>query len=116
MSKEKVKLIWNALDEKKAHDITVIDISNVSIMADYFIIADGENRNQVQAMSDSVEEEMLKAGYHYKSLNGYQGGSWILMDYHDVVVHVFHKDDRLFYDLERLWRDGRHVFRDELNT
>ncbi len=115
MKNEKLKLIWEALDDKKAHDIAVIDISNVSIMADYFIIADGENRNQVQAMADNVEDEMLKAGYHYKALNGYQAGSWILMDYQDIVVHVFHKDDRLFYDLERLWRDGRRVFRDELD-
>jgi len=115
MSKEKVKRIWDALDDKKAHDIAIIDISNISIMADYFVIADGENRNQVQAMADNVEDEMLKAGYHCKALNGYQSGNWILMDYQDVVVHVFHKEDRMFYDLERLWRDGRHVSRDELN-
>ncbi len=114
MKNDKLKLIYDALDDKKAHDIAVIDISNVSIMADYFVIADGENRNQVQAMAGNVEDEMLKAGYHYKALNGYPAGSWILMDYQDIVVHVFHKDDRLFYDLERLWRDGRRIFRDEI--
>ncbi|MBQ8638093.1 MAG: ribosome silencing factor [Lachnospiraceae bacterium] len=114
MNKEKAKIIYDALDEKKANRISVIDIEKISVLADCFMIADGENKNQVQAMADNVEEEMLKAGYHCKSITGYQSGSWILMDYQDIVVHIFGREDRMFYDLERLWRDGRQVQKEEL--
>lgn len=114
MNKEKARIIYEALEDKKANRITVIDIEKVSVLADCFIIADGENKNQVQAMADNVEEELAKVGCHYKSVSGYQSGNWILLDYQDIVVHIFHKEDRMFYDLERLWRDGRLIQRDEL--
>ena len=81
-----------------------------------FIIANGENSNQVQAMIDNVEEEMAKAGYHYTQREGYQAARWILLDYKDVVVHVFSKEDRRFYDLERIWRDGRFIEKEELES
>ncbi len=106
-SKEMVKLAYNALSEKKGEDIKIIDIHEVTVVADYFIIAHGSNPNQVQAMSDSVEEAMEKAGYECRQVEGYQNANWILMDYKDVIVHVFCKEDRLFYDLERIWRDGK---------
>ena len=107
--KEMVKIIYDALADKKAGDIKVIDIQNVSVISDYFIIADGSNKNQVQAMADNVEEEMEKAGCHIKQMEGYQTANWILMDYNDVIVHIFSSEDRLFYDLERIWRDGKSV-------
>ena len=104
---EMVKLAITALEDKKGEDIRVIDIHEVSVLADYFLIASGSNGNQVQAMADNGEEELGKAGYPCKQVEGYQSANWILMDYGDIIVHVFDKEDRLFYDLERIWRDGK---------
>lgn len=108
-SYEMTKLVIDALEDKKAVDIKVIDISKVSVMADYFIIAHGTNKTQIQALIDSVEEKMGKAGFVPKQIEGYQNANWILMDYGDVIVHVFDQENRLFYDLERIWRDGKVV-------
>ena len=102
-----VKAAVAALEDKKAEDVTVIDIAGVSSIADYFIIADGSNPNQVQAMADNVEEMLGKAGCECKQIEGYQSANWILMDYKDIIVHIFCREDRLFYDLERIWRDGK---------
>jgi len=108
------KLAISALEEKKGEDIRIIDISEVSVIADYFIIASGSNSNQVQAMTDEVENALGKAGYECKQIEGYQTANWILMDYRDIIVHVFSKEDRLFYDLERIWRDGKTISPEEL--
>ena len=108
-SKEMLKVIIDALQDKKAEDIRVIDISNVSVIADYFVIASGSNTNQIQAMVDNVEEEMFKAGFDDPKVEGYNTASWILLDYKDVIVHVFSEDDRVFYNIERIWRDGKEV-------
>ena len=106
-SKEMTKLAIAALEDKKANDVRVIDIAGVSVIADYFVIASGSNTNQVQAMADNVEEILEKAGCECKQIEGYQNANWILMDYKDVIVHIFCREDRLFYDLERIWRDGK---------
>ena len=108
-SKDMLKVIIDALQDKKAEDIRVIDISNVSVIADYFVIASGSNTNQIQAMVDNVEEEMFKAGFDDPKVEGYNTASWILLDYKDVIVHVFSEDDREFYNIERIWRDGKEV-------
>ncbi len=113
-SKKMAKLVIEALEDKKAEDIKIIDISGVSVLADYFIIANGTNTNQVQAMIDNVEETLGKAGYTPKQIEGYNTANWVLMDYTDVIVHVFDKENRLFYDLERIWRDGREVSKDDI--
>ena len=113
-SKEMAKLAYQALSEKKAEDIRIIDISEISVIADYFIIASGSNANQLQAMQDSVDEQLYKAGYLAKQIEGNQRSSWILMDYSDIIVHIFSKEDRLFYDLERIWRDGKDIDLEEL--
>lgn len=113
-AKEMVSVIYKALEDKKAQNITVINIEGVSVIADYFIIASGDNYNQVQAMADSTEEEMEKSGHICRQIEGYQSANWILMDYNDVIVHIFNKEDRLFYDLERIWRDGKVVTLEEL--
>ena len=105
-SKETAKLAVHALEEKKAKDIRIIDISDVTVLADYFIIASGNNRNQVQAMADEVEEALYKAGMEPKQVEGYQTANWILLDYQDIIIHIFDEENRLFYDLERIWRDG----------
>ena len=106
-SKEMVKIAYEALSDKKGQDIKIIDIQSVSVLADYFIIADGSNPNQVQAMADNVEETLAKAGYEPKQIEGTRNSSWILMDYGDLIVHLFDEENRLFYDLERIWGDGK---------
>ncbi len=103
------RLACKALEAKKAMDIKVIDIHGVSVMADYFIISTASNPNQMQAMVDQVEETLEKAGHQIKHVEGDRGSSWILMDFGDVIVHIFDEENRLFYDLERIWRDGRAV-------
>ena len=108
-SKETAKLAVHALEEKKAKDIRIIDISDVTVLADYFIIASGNNRNQVQAMADEVEEALYKAGMEPKQVEGYQTANWILLDYQDIIIHIFDEENRLFYDIERIWRDGKKV-------
>lgn len=113
-SKEMAKLVCTALEEKKAEDIKVINIEEVSVLADFFIIASGTNRNQVQAMADNVEETLGKEGVNPKQIEGYQTANWVLLDYGDVIVHVFDEENRLFYDLERIWRDGKSVEVEEL--
>ena len=113
-SKEMVKIAYEALSDKKGQDIKIIDIQSVSVLADYFIIADGSNPNQVQAMADSAEEALGRAGYDAKQIEGYQSANWILMDYKDIIVHVFSKEDRAFYDLERIWRDGKQISKEDL--
>lgn len=114
VGKEMAKLACKALDEKKALDIKIIDIAEVSTIADYFIIASGTNQNQVQAMVDNVDEKLGKAGYAPKQIEGTRSSSWILMDYGDLIVHVFDEENRLFYDLERIWRDGKEISAAEL--
>lgn len=114
-SREMAKIAYDALAEKKANDIKIIDISGVSVLADYFIIASGSNRNQVQAMVDSVQEDLYKkAGLEAKQIEGYQTANWILLDYADIIVHVFDEENRLFYNLERIWRDGKDIAIEEL--
>ena len=108
-SREMAKLACEALADKKGEDIRVIDIAGISLLADYFIIANGSSESQVQAMVDNVEEEMHKAGYSLKQREGYGSGNWVLLDFGDVIVHVFDKENRLFYDLERIWRDGKNI-------
>mgnify|MGYP000613669745 CR=1 FL=1 len=104
---EMVRLACKAMDEKKAIDIKVIDIHEVSVIADYFVIASGSNLNQVQAMVDNVDETLGRAGFEAKQIEGTRNSSWVLMDYGDMIIHIFDEENRLFYDLERIWRDGK---------
>lgn len=113
ITKEMAKLAIDALEDKKAEDIRVIDISEVSVIADYFIIASGNNRSQVQALIDNVEEKLGRAGHEPKQIEGYDAANWVLMDYKDIIVHVFDQENRLFYDIERIWRDGKNVSLEE---
>ena len=113
-SLEMAKLAIAALEEKKAEDIRVIDISQVTVIADYFIIAGGSNRNQIQALCDSVREKLGRAGFPEKQVEGYDTANWVLIDFRDVIVHIFDKENRLLYDLERIWGDGKQVELDAL--
>ena len=111
---EMAKLACRALDEKKGKDIKVIDIHEVSVIADYFVIASGDSTTQIQAMINNVEEHMHKNGYAVKRVEGNKNSTWVLMDFGDVIVHIFDKEDRLFYDLERIWADGKVLQADSL--
>lgn len=107
--KKMAGLAIEALEDKKAEDIRVIDISEVSVLADYFLIASGKNRNQLQALADEVEEKLGRAGYPMKQSEGYDSANWILLDFGDIMIHLFDQENRLFYDLERIWRDGKQI-------
>lgn len=105
-----VKNIIEALEDKKAENIQVIDIHEISSIADYFIITNGTNKNQIQTLSDNVEKMLAeRSGIHPKNIEGYNNANWILIDYADILVHIFDKESRGFYDLERIWRDGSHI-------
>lgn len=113
-STQLAKLAISALEDKKAEDIRVIDIEEVSVLADYFIIASGNNRTQVQAIADEVEERLGKAGAAPRQIEGYQAANWVLLDFGDVIIHIFDAQNRLFYDLERIWKDGMQIDPDTL--
>ena len=114
-AKEMVRIAYDALDEKQGCDIEILKIDEISVVADYMVIASGDNQNQITAMTDLAEEKLAQAGYINKRIEGNKNSTWILMDYGDVIIHVFSKEDRLFYDLERIWRDGKKVDRAELD-
>lgn len=113
-SLEMAKLAIEALEDKKAEDIKVIDISEVSVLADYFIIAGGNNPSQIQAMCDNVEENLGRAGHPSRQIEGYDTANWVLLDFGDIIVHIFDKENRLLYDLERIWRDGKAIPKEDL--
>nr|WP_294492292.1 ribosome silencing factor [uncultured Mediterraneibacter sp.] len=113
-SKEMARIAWQALSDKKGEDIQIIDITGISVLADYFIIANGNNDSQVSALVDNVEDELHKSGYELKQREGRGGSSWVLLDFGDIIVHVFDKENRLFYDLERIWKDGKNITIEEL--
>ena len=108
-SLEMTKIAYQALEEKLAEEIKVLDIRQISVIADYFIIANGKNKIQVQAIDDNVQDALQKAGYEMKQMEGYQNGTWVLIDFGDIVIHIFDQENRLFYDLERIWKDGVEV-------
>ena len=104
---KKLEIITHAIEEKKGIDKQVIDISGMTTIADYFVIVSGNSSSQAQAIADGIEEEMAKACYEKLSRDGYQSGRWILLDYEEIIVHIFHKEDREYYKLERLWTEDR---------
>ncbi|MCR4903682.1 MAG: ribosome silencing factor [Butyrivibrio sp.] len=108
-SKEMAKLAIKALEDRKGEDIRVIDISEISALGDYFIIANGTNISQIQAMTDNVDMVLGKAGYVPKNIEGYESAKWVLMDFGDIIIHIFDKENRLFYNLERIWKDGKET-------
>lgn len=108
-SLEVSKLAAKALSVKKGLDIKVIKIEDISVLADYMVIATGTSSTQVKAMADNVEYELDNAGVSVSHIEGYRSNTWILMDYIDVIVHVFIDETREFYDLERLWKDGEEI-------
>lgn len=105
--REVVMLAKKAMEEKKAEDIKVLNITGLSPIGDYFVLATGNNRNQMQAMADEVDQELAKVNVHVKQVEGYDNANWILMDYGDFMIHIFNPESRDFYNLERIWRDAK---------
>lgn len=97
------------LKDKKAKDIRLLDIHEISTLADYFIIATGTSTTQVQAMADELDEKMQKAGFKLYHKEGFRGGRWVLLDFSNLVVHLFHTEEREFYNLERIWVDAKDI-------
>ena len=97
------------LSNKKGKDIKVIEISDVSVLADYIVIATGSSSTQVKALAETVEEKLDEMGISVSHIEGHRSNSWILLDYIDVIVHVFSNEAREYYDLERLWQDGKEI-------
>ena len=105
---EQVLKMAEVLDMRNAEDIVIINISNASIIADYFIICTGKASNHVRLLSDELEQSMGKEQVQCTRIEGYQDGRWIAMDFSDIIVHIFHKDERDFYDIERLWKSDNN--------
>ena len=108
-TREQALEIVKILDSKKGLDIKLINISDVSSLADYMVIATGTSSTHVKALADEVEYKLDQAGISVSHIEGYRSNSWILLDYIDVIVNVFDDEARDFYDLERLWQDGESV-------
>ncbi len=106
---EKIKTIVKALNSKKAEDIQVIGISELTILGDYFIIANGTSSTHTKTLADEAEFMMSQQGIEPARKEGHGGSNWIILDYEDVIVHVFYKDTRDYYQLERMWADGKKI-------
>lgn len=111
--KTKKEKVIEVLRDKKAKDIKIINIGELSTLADFFIIATGTSTTHVQALADNLEEKMEESGYTIHHKEGFRSGRWILLDYYDIVVHIFFEEEREFYNLERLWADANTVTIDE---
>ncbi|MGI6705215.1 MAG: ribosome silencing factor [Clostridia bacterium] len=105
-SRELAIQIGNILDEKKAEDIILLDIHHITVIADFFVICSGRSTIQVKALCDEVEAKMEEKGYAPYRKEGYAEGRWVVLDYGDVILHIFHEEERQFYNIERLWADG----------
>ncbi len=108
------KQIYLILDDRQAEDIRVIDISEISILADYFIIAHGKNTSHIDALVDNVDQKLSQNGVDPKHIEYSNDRGWVLMDYSNVIVHIFSEQDRKFYELERIWADGKRI--DDINA
>src|ERR1043165_6568215 len=107
---EEVKLALTCAADKKASDLRALDLREIASFTEFFIIATGANQRQVQAITDEIEEQLKKQlGARPVRTEGYSAAEWVLMDYGDFIVHIFEKNAREFYDLERLWRDAKRV-------
>jgi ribosome-associated protein len=105
-----LQLAINCADDKKAARISVLDLRQIASFTEFFVIADGSNQRQVQAIADEINEQLKKQlSRRPVRIEGYNSAEWVLLDYGDFVVHLFNKESRDFYDLERLWRDAGTV-------
>jgi len=108
-NKEIVQLIAEACDDKRAEDIIALDMKQVSLIADYFIICHGNNERQVQSIAREIKDRMDENNISIKRMEGFEQARWVLVDSGDIVCHIFHKDERNYYNLERLWGDATRI-------
>ena len=106
---ERIRLALHAAAEKKALDLTVLDLRGIATFTDYFIISTGANKRQMQAIADETVDQLKRRGTPAARVEGYQSAEWILVDYGDFIVHVFDEKSRRFYDLEYLWREAKRL-------
>ncbi|MCA0986116.1 ribosome silencing factor [Guptibacillus algicola] len=104
-----ITLAAKAADDKRAEDIIALNMNGVSLIADYFLICHGNSEKQVQAIATEVKNQALEQGMDVKRLEGYDQARWVLVDLGSVIVHIFHKDERNYYNLEKLWGDAPHL-------
>lgn len=107
--REILKRIVDIIEDKKGEQTVVLDISEISSLADYFVISSVNNINQLQAISDDLQELLEKEGLKINKVEGAKNSSWVLLDFTDIVIHLFTKEDRIFYNLERIWADAKQV-------
>ncbi|WP_151679876.1 ribosome silencing factor [Weizmannia acidilactici] len=104
-----LKTVVKACDDKRAEDIVVLDMRGISLIADYFLICNGNSDKQIQAIAREVKEKVEEAGHMVKRIEGFEEGKWVLIDLGDIVAHIFNRDERNYYNLERLWGDAPSV-------
>ncbi|MBE5935647.1 MAG: ribosome silencing factor [Lachnospiraceae bacterium] len=107
--KDMVNIAYGAVDEKKGHNIKVLDVSELTTIADYFILVTGTSTSQITALQDNVYKKLGDMGYKPSRIEGVRNSTWVLMDYNDIIVHIFSNDDREFYNLDNIWRDAKQV-------
>ncbi|MEO4052211.1 ribosome silencing factor [Solibacillus sp. CAU 1738] len=115
MNETLLQLAYKAADDKHAEDIVVLNMQSISLLADYFMICHGNSDRQVQAIAREIQEKATEKGFDVKRTEGFDSARWILVDLGDVVVHVFHKDERAYYNLERLWGDAPQLDASQVN-
>lgn len=114
MENKTLQLAIEACDDKKAENIVALNMKGISLIADYFVICSGNSEKQVQAIAHEVKKRAQEVGMELKRLEGYDQAKWVLIDLEDVIVHVFHKDERHYYNLEKLWGDAPQISLDEV--
>jgi len=107
--KDELKIALKAVESKKALDITILDISEIASFANYFLMCTGDSSRQIQAIADEIAAKLKSSGYRPNHIEGYRNAEWVLLDYVDLVIHIFSRKARAFYDLERLWRDAKRI-------
>ncbi|UCZ54463.1 ribosome silencing factor [Bacillus shivajii] len=104
-----LNLAVKAADDKRANNIIALDMEGISLIADYFVICHGNSESQVEAIAKEIKDQAQEAGIELKRLEGFDESRWVLIDLHDVIVHIFHKEEREYYNLEKLWGDASEV-------
>lgn len=108
---DKVTCMAKTLSEKKAEDVVILDINQMTIIADYFLIATGRSTTHVKSLCDELEKALAKKGIFAKRKEGHKEARWIVLDFSDILVHIFHREEREFYNIERLWTNGGNIIK-----
>ncbi|HZK56847.1 MAG TPA: ribosome silencing factor [Clostridia bacterium] len=101
--------VYEAIDRKTGENIVVLDLRRITSICDYFIVTSAASSRQVKLITDEIQEELSEANIELLSREGYDGGKWVLLDYGDIVIHIFHEKEREFYNIEGIWKDAGKV-------